>query len=89
MSWTTWRTSAWMSTWAAVVTSPATITRPVVVSVSQATRERGSCASMASRIASEIWSHILSGWPIETDSEVKSERLAIGNPRNSGEMAAL
>jgi hypothetical protein len=44
---------------------------------------------MASRIASEIWSHILSGWPIETDSEVKSERLAIGNPRDFAEMAAL
>src|SRR5436189_132322 len=35
--------------------------RPVVTSVSQATRPSGSSASTASRIASEIWSAILSG----------------------------
>src|SRR5215213_6502634 len=48
-----------------------TSTKPVVAAVSQATRERGSCARNASRIASEIWSHSLSGWPSVTDSEVK------------------
>jgi hypothetical protein len=48
--------------------------QPVVTSVSQATRLVGSCARIASRMASEIWSATLSGWPIETDSEVKSWR---------------
>jgi hypothetical protein len=54
-----------------VVISPASTTRPVLHSVSAATRERGSCAKIASRMASEIWSATLSGWPSETDSEVK------------------
>src|SRR4051794_38780286 len=45
--------------------------RPVVTKVSQATRLIGSCSSMASRIESEIWSAILSGWPSVTDSLVK------------------
>jgi hypothetical protein len=44
---------------------------PVFTIVSQATRARLSCARMASSTASEIWSAILSGWPSETDSEVK------------------
>src|SRR5262245_16124243 len=74
MSWTTPRTRGGMSTCALLVISPATTTRPVVVRVSQASRERESCASIASSTASEIWSHILSGWPIETDSDVKSDR---------------
>src|SRR5688572_14323516 len=56
------------STYASVVISPATMHWPVVTSVSQATRALGSLARMASRIASEIWSATLSGWPIETDS---------------------
>jgi hypothetical protein len=30
---------------------------------------------MASKIASEIWSATLSGWPSETDSEVKRKLL--------------
>src|SRR5215213_7196202 len=42
--------------------------------VSTATRLRGSCASMASRIESLIWSAILSGWPSVTDSDVKRRR---------------
>jgi hypothetical protein len=58
-----------MSTQLSVVISPATITRPVVTSVSQATRLFGSSASMASSTASEIWSASLSGWPSVTDSE--------------------
>src|SRR5215217_4699995 len=65
------RTTSWISTYASVVTSPITTTKPVVDPVSQATRERGSCAKKASRIASETWSHSLSGWPSVTDSEVK------------------
>src|SRR5687767_8441548 len=38
--------------------------------VSTATRARGSCSSIASRIESEIWSQILSGCPSVTDSDV-------------------
>ncbi len=53
-----------------VLISPATITTPVLTIVSQATRPFGSCSRMASRIVSDIWSAILSGWPSETDSEV-------------------
>src|SRR5450756_2096882 len=48
--------------------------RPVVTSVSQATRPTGSCVRMASSIASEIWSAILSGWPSVTDSDVNMWR---------------
>jgi hypothetical protein len=33
---------------------------------------------MASRIASEIWSATLSGWPSETDSEVNRYDISIG-----------
>ena len=50
--------------------SPERITRWVVVMVSHATREAGSLASIASRIASEMRSDTLSGWPSVTDSEV-------------------
>jgi hypothetical protein len=46
---------------AVVVISPEIIASPVVTSVSQATRPVGSSARTASRIASEIWSAILSG----------------------------
>ena len=60
----------WISTYAFVVISPITSTRPVVVAVSHATRLIGSFSIRASRIASEIASHILSGWPSVTDSEV-------------------
>src|SRR3712207_2897044 len=63
-----------MSTYPAVVTSPAMWTWPVVIRVSTATRLFGSCASIASRIESLIWSAILSGWPSVTDSEVKRRR---------------
>src|SRR5277367_336998 len=45
-------------------------TRPVAVRVSAATRLNGSCARHASRMASEIWSAILSGCPSVTDSDV-------------------
>jgi len=45
----------------AVVISPEMTTRPVVVRVSQATRLVGSSVRQASRMASEIWSAILSG----------------------------
>src|SRR5215211_7224288 len=60
-----------MSTYVEVVISPATTTRPVVTSVSQATLLMGSSARAASSMVSEIWSAILSGWPSVTDSEVK------------------
>src|SRR5688572_1250002 len=59
------------STVACDVISPASTTSPVVQSVSAATRAVGSCASTASRTASDIWSATLSGWPSPTDSEVK------------------
>ena len=65
------RTTVGISTTAFVVISPATTTNPVVTIVSQATLLFGSCASIASRIASDIWSATLSGWPIVTDSLVK------------------
>ena len=60
-----------------VVTSPATCTWPVVISVSTATRLRGSSVSSASRIESLIWSAILSGWPSVTDSEVNRRRATV------------
>src|SRR5580698_145790 len=50
-------------------------TRPVAVRVSQATRLVVSSLKQASRMASEIWSAILSGWPSVTDSEVKRYRF--------------
>src|SRR5215469_14761003 len=53
-------------------------TRPVAVRVSQATRLVRSSARQASRIASEIWSAILSGWPSVTDSEVNRKRFLDG-----------
>src|SRR5919201_940025 len=62
-----------------VVISPATTTRPVVISVSHATRPAGSSARTASRTESETWSAILSGWPSVTDSDVnRNSRVAIG-----------
>src|SRR5438132_13463202 len=64
-----------MPTYADVEISPATTTRPVVRSVSHATRPWGSSAMMASRTASEIWSAILSGWPSVTDSELNVQLL--------------
>ncbi len=68
-----------MSTYVSVEISPATTTRPVVTSVSQATRPFGSDARTASRTESEIWSATLSGWPSVTDSDVnENERVAMG-----------
>ena len=55
------RTISGISTYASVVTSPATWMRPVAAIVSTATRERGSASSRASRIASEMRSQTLSG----------------------------
>src|SRR5690606_16130974 len=46
---------------------------PVFTRVSTATRACGSSLMMASSTASEIWSAILSGWPSDTDSDVKME----------------
>src|SRR5690242_10912559 len=66
------RTISGMSAQAVVVISPATSTSPVVVAVSQATRESGSCASSASSTPSLIWSQSLSGWPSVTLSLVKN-----------------
>src|SRR3954462_8362777 len=71
MSRTVSRTTDWKSMYVDVEISPSTRTRPVVVAVSHATRASGSSLMIASRIASEIWSHILSGWPSATDSDVK------------------
>src|SRR3954454_13269676 len=71
MSRTVSRTIAWKSMYVSVVISPRTRTRPVVVAVSHATRALGSSRTIESRIESEIWSHILSGWPSVTDSDVK------------------
>src|SRR4029077_16193069 len=41
----------------------------------QATRLVVSSVRQASRMASEIWSALLSGWPSVTDSEVNKERF--------------
>src|SRR5680860_34043 len=71
MSRITFRAIVSMSTYAVVVISPKTSTRPVLTAVSHATRPRGSSVSTASSTASEIWSQILSGCPSVTDSEVK------------------
>src|ERR1044072_7447407 len=60
-----------MSTNVSVEISPAPTTRPVLTSVSQATRPVGSSRMTASSTPSEIWSATLSGWPSVTDSEVK------------------
>src|SRR6185312_14712390 len=68
------RTMSGIETYVQVVISPATHARPVVTSVSQATRAAGSSARIASRTPSEIWSAILSGWPSVTDSAVKRKR---------------
>src|SRR6266545_776707 len=75
-----WRTSFGMSMYVLVVISPATITSPVVTSVSQATRPFSSSARTASRIVSESWSATLSGWPSVTDSEVKRNSRAVMRP---------
>src|SRR5947209_72522 len=40
---------------------------------SHATRASGSLARIASRMASEIWSASLSGWPSVTDSDVNRD----------------
>src|SRR5688500_823381 len=58
--------------------SPARTTRLVVVIVSQATRASGSFDRNRSTIASLIWSATLSGWPSETDSDVKRYELRMG-----------
>lgn len=53
-----------------VVSSPPMTSRPWAPKVSMATRDWGSWVRQASRMASEIWSQILSGWPEVTDSTV-------------------
>ena len=58
------------------VTSPATVTKSVDTSVSTATLDSGSCLRNSSNIASEIWSHTLSGCPSVTDSDEKVYVLA-------------
>src|SRR3954468_18902713 len=65
-----------MSTYVVVEISPETTTSPVLTSVSQATRPRGSSRSTASRMPSEIWSATLSGWPSVTDSDVNRNSLS-------------
>src|SRR2546428_175252 len=74
MSCTTPRPRRGTSTYAWVVISPATRITPVVVAVSQATRELGSWRRHSSSMPSDTWSQSLSGWPSVTDSLVKSTR---------------
>src|SRR3954447_21054987 len=71
------RAMCWKSIFALVVISPASTTRLSFTSVSAATRERGSWARIASSTASEIWSATLSGWPSDTDSDVKRYSLIV------------
>src|ERR1700686_108541 len=66
-----------MSAEQSVVISPTTIPNPVVTIASQATLANGALARMASRMASEIWSATLSGWPSVTDSDVNSDVAAM------------
>src|SRR5918996_6303830 len=75
MRWMVLRATASKFTRALVVISPASTTRLFFTSVSAATRERGSCARIASSTASEIWSATLSGCPSDTDSEVNRKSL--------------
>src|SRR5436190_2359400 len=73
------RTRRGMSRCAFELISPATIAMPVVHMLSHATRLYGSCSNMPSRTASLIWSHILSGWPSVTDSDVNMNRLTFAS----------
>src|SRR5206468_8787016 len=65
------------------VTSPKTATQLRVASLlmpdSHATRADGVFDSAQSRMASEIWSHILSGWPSVTLSLENSKRACVWN----------
>src|SRR6059036_2184174 len=77
-----------MSTYVVVEISPDTTTRPVLTSVSHATRPYGSSRMTASRTPSEIWSAILSGWPSVTDSEVNRYSFSeSGRVMGSGEVS--
>src|SRR5207248_2129893 len=78
------RTMRGMSAYPEVVTSPATIARPVLTSVSTATRPCLSWAMIASTTPSEIWSAILSGCPSVTDSEVNRYSLSESVVMESG-----
>src|SRR3989304_9956891 len=60
-----------ISSFAFVVISPATTRKFVDTRHSQATLLSRSSLRAASRTASDIWSHTLSGCPSVTDSEVK------------------
>src|SRR2546421_3867037 len=76
------RTMSGTCTYVDVVISPATHARPVVTSVSQATRAVGSSARIASSTASEMASATLSGCPSVTDSDVKrwrSNKVVVGD----------
>src|SRR4029077_1046948 len=52
---------------------------------STATRLPGWSLIIESRMASLIWSAILSGWPSVTDSEVKRRRATFGSPLALGD----
>src|SRR6266508_6069354 len=78
------RTTAGISMYSDVEISPATMTSPVVTSVSHATRHPGSTARIASRTASEIRSASLSGWPSVTDSEENRYARLIAGEHSSG-----
>src|SRR5690606_37253367 len=60
-----------------IVTSPASTTAFDFTSVSQATRLVRSIVRQASRTLSEMKSATLSGWPSPTDSEEKTNVLAM------------
>src|SRR5436190_14643754 len=82
-----------MSTYVVVEISPETTTRPVLTSVSQATRPCGSSRMTASRTPSEIWSATLSGCPSVTDPEVNryslSESAGVFMSRGSVQWASV
>src|SRR2546421_1643167 len=86
-------TTASKLTCALLVISPASTTRLSFTSVSAATRELLSCFRIASSTASEIWSATLSGWPSDTDSEVKRKSLiadrSLGEGRKDTKFASI
>src|SRR5436305_9379276 len=88
-----WRATSSQLTRALLVISPASTTRLSLTSVSAATRELLSCFRIASSTASEIWSATLSGWPSDTDSEVKRKSLiadgSLGEGRKDTKFASI
>ena len=70
-NWIIYLVAIYVAGFAVEVISPATKTRLFFIIVSHATLLSGSAERYASSMASEIWSHTLSGRPADNDSDVK------------------